>query len=164
MSTTLHTEIVKDLLKLAVESGASDIVIKSEKPGYVRIGGRLRPVEMDPISCEHAQAWVDEHVPRIFKDKWDKDGQVDFAYSSDDVGRFRVNAFHQRGLVSIVMRHMVWRRPPTRTQAPRPDHAASHAGIAAVEEASTPQCTHLRYARHLLRRPSRPASARRKRR
>ena len=112
MSTTLHTEIVKDLLKLAVESGASDIVIKSEKPGYVRIGGRLRPVEMDPISCEHAQAWVDEHVPRIFKDKWDKDGQVDFAYSSDDVGRFRVNAFHQRGLVSIVMRH-IKSRPPT---------------------------------------------------
>ena len=112
MSTTLHTEIVKDLLKLAVESGASDIVIKSEKPGYVRIGGRLRPVEMDSISCEHAQAWVDEHVPRIFKDKWDKDGQVDFAYSSDDVGRFRVNAFHQRGLVSIVMRH-IKSRPPT---------------------------------------------------
>lgn len=112
MSTTLHTEIVKDLLKLAVESGASDIVIKSEKPGYVRMGGRLRPVEMDPITCEHAQAWVDEHVPRIFKDKWDKDGQVDFAYAADDVGRFRVNAFHQRGLVSIVMRH-IKSRPPT---------------------------------------------------
>ena len=39
MSTTLHTEIVNDLLKLAVESGASDIVIKSEKPGYLRLGG-----------------------------------------------------------------------------------------------------------------------------
>ena len=51
MSTTLHTEIVNDLLKLAVESGASDIVIKSEKPGYLRMGGRLRPVEMDPITC-----------------------------------------------------------------------------------------------------------------
>ncbi|MFZ5496616.1 MAG: type IV pilus twitching motility protein PilT [Verrucomicrobiota bacterium] len=112
MSTTLHTEIVNDLLKLAVESGASDIVIKSEKPGYLRLGGRLRPVEMDPISCEQAQAFVDEKVPRIFKDKWDKDGQVDFAYAADDIGRFRVNAFHQRGLVSIVFRH-IKSRPPT---------------------------------------------------
>jgi len=112
MSTTLHTEIVNDLLKLAVESGASDIVIKSEKPGYLRIGGRLRSVEMDPITCEHAQAFVDEKVPRIFKDRWDKDGQVDFAYAADDVGRFRVNAFHQRGLVSIVFRH-IKSRPPT---------------------------------------------------
>ena len=89
MSTTLHTEIVNDLLKLAVESGASDIVIKSEKPGYLRLGGRLRSVEMDPISCEHAQAFVDEMVPRIFKDKWDKDGQVDFAYAADDIGRLQ---------------------------------------------------------------------------
>src|SRR5258707_625478 len=112
MSTTLHTEIVNDLLKLAVESGASDIVIKSEKPGYLRMGGRLRPVEMDPITCETAQSWVDEHVPRIFKDKWEKDAQVDFAYAADDIGRFRVNGFHQRGLVSIVFRH-IKSRPPT---------------------------------------------------
>jgi len=112
MSTTLHTEIVNDLLKLAVESGASDIVIKSEKPGYLRIGGRLRPVEMDPISSEQAQSFVDEHVPRIFRDKWDRDAQVDFAYSAEDIGRFRVNAFHQRGLVSVVFRH-IKNRPPT---------------------------------------------------
>ena len=112
MSMTLHTEIINDLLKLAVESGASDIVIKSEKPGYLRMGGKLRPVEMDPISCDTAQAWVDEHVPRIFKPKWEKDAQVDFAYAADDVGRFRVNAFHQRGLVSVVLRH-IKSRPPT---------------------------------------------------
>jgi twitching motility protein PilT len=112
MSNTIHLEIINDLLKLAVESGASDIVIKSEKPGYLRLGGRLRSVEMDPISCEHAQAFVDEKVPRIFRDKWDKDGQVDFAYAADDIGRFRVNAFHQRGLVSIVFRH-IKSRPPT---------------------------------------------------
>ena len=48
---TPHTEIINDLLKLAVESGASDIVIKSNKPGYVRMAGRLKPVDMDPISC-----------------------------------------------------------------------------------------------------------------
>ena len=112
MSNTLHTEIVNDLLKLAVESGASDIVIKSEKPGYLRIGGRLRPVEMDPISCDHAQAFVDQHVPQIFRNTWERDAQVDFAYSAEDIGRFRVNAFHQRGLVSIVFRH-IKNRPPT---------------------------------------------------
>ena len=108
---TPHTEMLNDLLKLAVESGASDIVVKSNKPGYVRLSGRLKPVEMDPISCPEAQAWVDEHVPKVFKKKWDDDGQVDFAYSAEGVGRFRVNAFHQRGLVSIVMRHIKSRVP-----------------------------------------------------
>jgi twitching motility protein PilT len=111
ISLTPHTEMINDLLKLAVESGASDIVIKSNKPGYVRLSGRLKPVEMDPISCPEAQAFVDEHVPRVFRQKWEVEGQIDFAYAADGVGRFRVNAFHQRGLVSIVMRHIKSRVP-----------------------------------------------------
>jgi twitching motility protein PilT len=103
---TPHTEMFNDLLKLAVDSGVSDVIIKSNKPGYVRIAGKLKPVDMDPISCPEAEAWVCEHVPRIFKPKWDEEGQVDFAYACEGIGRFRVNAFHQRGLVSIVMRHI----------------------------------------------------------
>ncbi len=112
MSTTIQTEIFNDLLKLGVDSGASDIVVKANKPGYLRISGRLRPVEMDPISNEHAQAFIDENVPRVFKPNWDRDGQVDFAYVADDVGRFRVNGFHQRGTVSVVFRH-IKSQPPT---------------------------------------------------
>src|ERR1051325_5100261 len=110
-TTTPHTEMINDLLKLAVDSGVSDVIIKSNKPGYVRIAGKLKPVDMDPISCPEAEAWVCEHVPRIFKNKWDEEGQVDFAYAAEGVGRFRVNAFHQRGLVSIVLRHIKSRVP-----------------------------------------------------
>jgi twitching motility protein PilT len=100
-----------DLLKLAVDSGASDIVVKSNKPGYVRLAGRLKPVDMDPITSPEAQAFVDEHVPKVFREKWEKDGQIDFAYAAEGIGRFRVNGFHQRGLVSIVFRHIKSRVP-----------------------------------------------------
>jgi twitching motility protein PilT len=105
-TVTPHTEMLNDLLKLAVDSGVSDVIVKSNKPGYVRIAGKLKPVDMDPITCPEAEAWVCEHVPRVFRTKWDDEGQVDFAYSVEGIGRFRVNAFHQRGLVSIVMRHI----------------------------------------------------------
>ncbi len=103
---TPHTELFNDLLQLAVSSGASDIVIKSGKPAYVRLSGRLKPVDMDPILDEEADAFVNEHVPRVFAKQWADDGQVDFAYAARDVGRFRVNAFHQRGTVSLVFRHI----------------------------------------------------------
>jgi len=102
----LNTEIFNDLLKLAVDSGASDIVIKSEKPGYVRLSGRLKPVDMDPITATEVREFVDAHVPAVFRQRWEDDGQVDFAYAADGVGRFRVNAFHQRGTGSIVFRHI----------------------------------------------------------
>jgi twitching motility protein PilT len=108
---TPHTEIINDLLKLAVESGASDIVIKSNKPGYVRLSGRLKPVDMDPITSPEAQAFIEEHCPKVFLPKWEDDGQVDYAYACEGIGRFRVNGFHQRGLVSIVMRHIKSRVP-----------------------------------------------------
>ncbi|HRP05881.1 MAG TPA: ATPase, T2SS/T4P/T4SS family, partial [Opitutaceae bacterium] len=106
-----NTEIFTDLLRLAVESGASDVVVKSNKPGYVRLSGRLKPVDMDPISAFEAQTFVDENVPKVFRQRWEDEGQIDFAYSVADVGRFRVNGFHQRGLVSIVFRHIKSREP-----------------------------------------------------
>jgi twitching motility protein PilT len=72
MSTiTPHTEIINDLLKLAVDSGVSDIIIKSNKPGYVRLSSKLKPVDMDPITCPEAEAWVVEHVPKVFRSKWE---------------------------------------------------------------------------------------------
>jgi len=108
---SLHTEIFNDLLKLAVESGASDVVVKSNKPGYVRLSGRLKPVDMDPIAGTEAQAFVDDHVPRVFKQVWETQGQIDFAYTAENIGRFRVNAFHQRGTVSVVFRHVKSRVP-----------------------------------------------------
>ena len=108
---TPHTEMFNDLLKLAVDSGASDIVIKSNKPGYIRLAGRLKPVDMDPITCPETQAFIEEHVPKVFRQRWDDEGQVDFAYAAEGVGRFRVNGFHQRGLVSIVMCHIKSRVP-----------------------------------------------------
>lgn len=109
------TEIFNDLLKLAVESGASDIVIKSGKPGYVRLSGRLKPVDMDPILPAEVREFVDTHVPRVFRSRWEEEGQVDFAYSAEGVGRFRVNAFHQRGTASLVFRHIKSRVPSFET-------------------------------------------------
>ncbi|MEZ5413717.1 MAG: PilT/PilU family type 4a pilus ATPase [Opitutaceae bacterium] len=103
---TPHTEIINDLLKLAVDSGVSDVVIKANKPGYVRLSGKLKPVDMDPITSPEAQAFIEEHCPQVFLQTWHDTGQVDYAYAADGIGRFRVNGFHQRGLVSIVMRHI----------------------------------------------------------
>lgn len=103
---TPHTEIINELLALAVKSGASDIVIKANRPGYVRLAGRLKPVDMDPLTSDEAEAFVEEHCPPVFLTRWEEEGQVDFAYTSDAKERFRVNGFHQRGLVSIVFRHI----------------------------------------------------------
>jgi len=102
----MSIEIFDDLLRLAVENGASDIMIKSDKPGYLRMNGAIEAVDMDPIFGEDALQFVDENLPDNFRDIWESEGQVDFAYFLEQAGRFRVNAFLQRGSVSIVFRHI----------------------------------------------------------
>jgi twitching motility protein PilT len=99
-------DTINSLLKLAVENEASDIHIKSEKPGILRLNGVLQEVDMDPVSSAEARDFIAETVPYKFKEDWEHNGQIDYSYSISGIGRFRVNGFFQRGSVSIVFRHV----------------------------------------------------------
>jgi twitching motility protein PilT len=105
-------ETIHGLLALAVENGASDIHIKSNKPAFLRMSGRLESVEMEPISPKEVKEFIEQSVPEEFYHTWTENRQVDYSYRVDGVGRFRVNGFLQRGLPSVVMRH-VNDHPPT---------------------------------------------------
>lgn len=101
-----------DLLKLAVESGASDIHVKTGKPAIFRLEGHLEAVEMDPIHINDILAFVEETCPRAFMERWQTENEIDYSLRLEDIGRFRVNAFSQRGTPSVVFRH-VRDDPPT---------------------------------------------------
>ncbi len=109
MSDTL--EIFNNLLLLAVDNGASDIHIKSNKPALLRIDGGLEPIDMDPLTINQILAFVEDSCPQQFIERWQTDNQIDYSYRLEDVGRFRVNAFYQRGTPSMVFRY-VKDRPP----------------------------------------------------
>jgi twitching motility protein PilT len=89
-----------------VENSASDIHVKSGSPAHLRISGRLEVVDMDPMTAEEIVAFVDAVCPHQFFVHWQNDSQVDFSYNLEGVGRFRVNAFHQRGKPGVVFRHV----------------------------------------------------------
>ena len=105
-------ETLHGLLALAVENKASDIHIKSNSPAYFRITGSLEAVEMDALAPEEIYEFVKQTIPRQFNESWAKNHQIDYSYKLPDVGRFRVNAFLQRGFPSMVMRY-VRDNPPT---------------------------------------------------
>ena len=105
-------ETMHGLLSLAVENGASDIHIKSNKPAFFRLSGHLESVEMDPLTPEEVLEFIEHSVPKQFYETWNADRQVDYSYRVEGVGRFRVNGFLQRGIPSMVMRQ-VSDNPPT---------------------------------------------------
>ena len=112
MSAIIDT--FNNLLELAVENSASDVHVKSNKPAHLRLHGKLEVVDMDPLTPEQIQEFLETAMPATFYEEWKQNAQIDFSYDLNDIGlgRFRVNGFYQRGTPSIVFRH-VKDTPPT---------------------------------------------------
>jgi twitching motility protein PilT len=99
---------IDELLRLAVDSGGSDVHLKVGSPPVVRVDGQLRRIDsipaLTPADTEaFAESIFTEKAAADFADK----GSADFAYGRQDLGRFRVTVFRQRGSVSVVMRRVV---------------------------------------------------------
>jgi twitching motility protein PilT len=95
------------LLRRAVELGASDIHLKVGVPPILRRDGQVGPLEEAPIVTDRDTESVLEIVGKRAPDRYEafKDtGDLDIAYQSEDLPRFRVNAFRQRGHISFAFR------------------------------------------------------------
>jgi twitching motility protein PilT len=99
--------VLDDALRRMVDRGASDLHLKVPAHPMMRLNGVLEPIpDSEPLAPD-----VNERVLRdmlgedaVRHHEFSEQGEVDFAYSIPGVCRFRVNAFRQRGSVSIVCR------------------------------------------------------------
>jgi twitching motility protein PilT len=95
------------VLRRAVEQGASDIHLKVGQFPVVRCDGQLSPFADHPplteADLEAALAIVSELTPAR-REAFYETGELDLAYTSGDLPRFRVNAFRQRGSISFAFR------------------------------------------------------------
>jgi twitching motility protein PilT len=96
---------MEDLTKRLLELGGSDLHLKVGTPPTVRVRGLLTDVEgYDALRPQDTEAFLKELIPDNLVGEFEHDGEADFSWAVTGVGRFRVNAFKQRGSVSIVMR------------------------------------------------------------
>ncbi|NLT05220.1 MAG: type IV pilus twitching motility protein PilT [Solirubrobacterales bacterium] len=93
-------------LRRLVEQEGSDLHLKVPSPPTIRRYGRLEPLpDEEPLTPQVMEDLVlrmltDERKLEEFR----AESEVDFSYAIPGVARFRVNAFRQRGSVSIVCR------------------------------------------------------------
>jgi twitching motility protein PilT len=96
---------LNDILKIALKGGASDIHLKSGLPPMFRVDGALVPLKNgERLMPADIQAMADAIMNPVQKTRFDETREVDLAYGIAGLGRFRVNAFQQRGTVGIVFR------------------------------------------------------------
>jgi twitching motility protein PilT len=90
-----------------VEREGSDLHVKVGVPPKVRVTGSLRPIEgRAPLTHDELDQIAQAVVPEQRKERLREAGEVDFAYSLENVGRFRANVFRQRGSLSGVFRRL----------------------------------------------------------
>jgi len=96
---------VNELLKIAVEAGASDLHLKVGTFPMMRVRGELIPAT-DAKRLEHEEmvAMAAAVLPVGQREKFKEQHEVDLAYSVAGLGRFRCNAFQQRGTIGLVFR------------------------------------------------------------
>ena len=94
------------LLQRAIQKDASDIHLKTGSPPYYRIDGEVEPQSAPPIHEKDIEKFLEILLGEEQKKHFLRRGEIDLAFTEKGVGRFRVNVFRQRGLISVVMRRI----------------------------------------------------------
>ena len=96
---------IDELLKIAIESDASDLHLKAGNFPILRINGKLKPLSSFPrLSPEDTQELAEQMTNDSQKEKLRQELDLDLAYSLAGFGRFRGSVFQQRGSLAIVLR------------------------------------------------------------
>jgi twitching motility protein PilT len=105
--------VLDRVLQAARQLGASDVHIKVGLPPIFRVKGDLRTVaNVPPLTKEAVDEFGLSMMNPRQRDLFEKNWDVDLAYSTADGFRYRVNVLQQRGFMGIVMRLIPPNVPP----------------------------------------------------
>src|SRR5210317_2164162 len=102
---------VKPLFKLMVEKKASDLFFAPFAPAKIKIEGKIMPVNKLEMTPKMVKQAAFELMTEEQMDVFSRELEIDFALSEEGLGRFRVNVFHQRGNVAMVLRYITSELP-----------------------------------------------------
>jgi twitching motility protein PilT len=95
--------------KAVIQLKVSDLHLKADKPAMVRKKGDLTPLTGGPLTAEFIHDGIFEILTPKQREIYNNNGAIDFAYDvgpPGDADRFRVNAFQQRGKMSVAARRV----------------------------------------------------------
>ena len=95
---------LNDVLTHAVETGATDVHFKLGQPPVLRSDGALAPASVFPLLDDDLATILDTvtaSAPRR-REAFDETGELDIAYASSGLPRFRVNGLRRRDATSFL--------------------------------------------------------------
>jgi len=99
---------LSELLKKMIEMGGSDLHLSTNSPPRIRVHGKLRPLDMPPLTAADTKALAYSVLTDAQKHRLEENLELDFSFGLKSLARFRGNIFHQRGAVAAVFRTIPW--------------------------------------------------------
>lgn len=97
---------VQPLFKLMVDKKASDLFFTCYAPVKIKIDGKIMPVNKLELTPKMVKQAAMELMNEDQLEEFSRELEIDFAISKPKLGRFRVNIFHQRGNLGMVLRYI----------------------------------------------------------
>ena len=111
---------IEEILREASKMGASDVHVTVGIPPTMRINGDLVTMNFPKMMPADTLEIVLEIMSESQKAKFEERGELDMSFSIPQLGRYRVNAYRQRGSVAVALR-LVGTEIPTAGQLGIPE-------------------------------------------
>lgn len=95
---------IEEMLRAAKAAGASDLHITVGVPPKIRVNGQLITMDYGKMLPGDTNALLDQIMNEKQRAKFEEVGEHDMSFSIPNLGRYRVNAYKQRGSVAIALR------------------------------------------------------------
>lgn len=95
------------MISLLVEKNGSDLLLSAGVPPCLKLNSELVRLSGDNLTPDEVEQTARELMSEAQWQDFICRGEMDFGLSSREAGRFRINAYRQRGSVSLAIRNIV---------------------------------------------------------
>ncbi len=95
---------IEEIMRTAKEAGASDVHITVGIPPKMRVNGNLIAMNYSKMMPANTLEVLLEIMTETQRERFEDRGEYDMSFSIPELGRYRVNAYKQRGSVALALR------------------------------------------------------------
>lgn len=95
---------IREMLGIAKDAGASDLHITVGVPPKMRVNGHLITMDFARMLPPDTEQLISEIMDERQRARFEEKGELDISFAIPELGRYRVNAYKQRGSIAIALR------------------------------------------------------------
>ncbi len=98
---------LENLISLLISENASDLLISAGVPPCLKLNGEIVRQPGSNLTPHDVEQTAKELMTDAQWREFEARGELDFGLSNPTIGRFRINAYRQRGSISLAIRNIV---------------------------------------------------------